>query len=680
MNGRGVSPRSAGRWAAFFLGTTCLGIALVLWFAVRVDWTTAGFGNPSWPALLVTIVSYGVAGALLVDRRPDLPFGWLLSGAACSQVVYAATALPALAAARDGIDSTLVGWGLAASTLGFLPLAVQGIVYVRFPTGRPISRRGRALEVVIIAGTALALIGGLLRPDFSDMAPESTRGLSHPLTGGTVVGTIAEVLMIAAPLVVLAGLFAGLGVVARFRQAEGLMRQQLKWLTVGVIVSVALFPFAVSEVAWMADIDMFDSLLFVVTLAIPVLRYRLWSIDTILRRSLAYGAATAVLVGVYLAITAVGASVVSRRAGTSVAAIVIAFAFAPLASRVQRAVDRFAYGDRSDPYRTLSELDRRLAEVAEPGELLPAMVATLASSLRLPYVAIESAHSGIPLAAHGNVASYTERWPLIHEGTVEGFLIAAPRRGEETFDRRDRRLLEDVARHAGVAVHAEALTADLTESRQRLVSAREEERRRIRRDLHDGLGPVLTAVGLNIDAARSRLATDAVATDQHLSDAREATRQALDDIRRLVNGLRPPALDNLGLVGALELHLGRLTQAHCQVAIEAANLPCLPAAVEVAAYRIAVEAVTNTIRHTNASTCTVKLSSISETLLVDINDNGLATGPWTPSVGILSMREQARDLGGDLTCGPDVNGGRVAARLPVLTNKRDAEATTTVPR
>ena len=233
------------------------------------------------------------------------------------------------------------------------------------------------------------------------------------------------------------------------------------------------------------------------------------------------------------------------------------------------------------------------------------------------------------------------------------------------FDQRDRRLLEDVARHAGVAVHAEALTADLTESRQHLVTAREEERRRIRRDLHDGLGPILTAVGLNIDAARSRLATNASAADQHLSDAREATRQALDDIRRLVHGLRPPALDNLGLVGALELHMGRLTTAHCCIVVDAENLPGLPAAIEVAAYRITVEAVTNTIRHTTSSTCSVRLEAERETLLINVRDNGGPNAPWTPSVGILSMREQAWDLGGDLTCGSDEVGGIVTARLPL---------------
>ena len=265
----------------------------------------------------------------------------------------AATALPVLAAVRLGNDSALVGWGLAAGTLGFLPVAVQGIVYVRVPTGQPQSSRGRVLEVVIIAGTVLVLVGGLLRSDLSDTAPGRTDGISHPLTGGTVIGSIADAITVAAPLVVLAGLLAGLGVVGRFRRADGIERQQLKWLSVGVIASLALFPFAVAEVSWLSLIDIFGSLLFVVTLAIPVLRYRLWSIDTIVRRSLAYGTVSALLALVYVGVAAVGASVVSQRVGTATAAIVIAVAFAPLGSRVQRVVDRVAYGDRSDPYRTI---------------------------------------------------------------------------------------------------------------------------------------------------------------------------------------------------------------------------------------------------------------------------------------------------------------------------------------
>jgi signal transduction histidine kinase len=351
--------------------------------------------------------------------------------------------------------------------------------------------------------------------------------------------------------------------------------------------------------------------------------------------------------------------------GASVAAAVVAVAFAPLRSLAQRLVDRLAYGDRRDPYRTISALDQRLSEVVEPGQVLPALVSTLSSSLRLPYVAIERAPDHTVIAAAGAEQATVDRWPLVHEGTIEGYLLAAPRSGEDRFDGRDRRLLSDIARHAGVAVHAELLARDLITSRQRLVTAREEERRRIRRDLHDGLGPVLTAVGLNIDAARVRLEDPTGVAAGHLDDAREATTPALADVRRLVYGLRPPALDNHDLADAIRLTLSRLESTRCRVELDATDLPELPAAVEVAAYRIVVEATTNSVRHGNASRCHATISHDDHAILLDVCDDGGSTEPWTPGVGITSMREHASELGGVLHCGPTPTGARVHARLPL---------------
>ena len=208
-------------------------------------------------------------------------------------------------------------------------------------------------------------------------------------------------------------------------------------------------------------------------------RYRLWAIDTVIRRSAAYALVTIAVVGGFAAIAAAGTAVASERVGFTVAAAGAAVTFAP-----------------------------RLAAVAAPGEVLPALVAAVAESLRLPYVAIERPGDGSVLAASGEPAAAGDaragRWPLSYQGLTVGSLVAWPRRGEETFDPRDRAVLADIARQAGAAVHAEALTADLLDSRQRLVSAREEERRRLRRDLHDGLGPLLTGIGLNLDAARAR--------------------------------------------------------------------------------------------------------------------------------------------------------------------------------
>lgn len=371
------------------------------------------------------------------------------------------------------------------------------------------------------------------------------------------------------------------------------------------------------------------------------------------------------MVAAYLGLTALGTTIVSERVGASVAAVAVALAFAPLRSRVQSLVDHVAYGDRRDPYRTISDLDRRLGEIASPGEVLPTIVDTVGTSLRLPYVAIERL-DGSPLAVHGSRTDRVESWPLVHEGTEQGVLLASPRRGEDAFDIRDRELLGDVARHAGVAVHAEVLTADLVASRQRLVTAREEERRRLRRDLHDGLGPTLTGIGLNLDAARSRVQADPGGAEQLIRDAKAATSGALADVRRLVYGLRPPALDNLGLVGALRHQIGQLATNGCHVRLDATELPELPAAIEVAAYRTVVEAVTNSIRHGPARNCAVRLRVAAGVLDVDVDDDGTSAGEWTPGVGLLSMQEQATELGGTVEAGPVEQGGsRVSAHYPV---------------
>jgi signal transduction histidine kinase len=642
---------------------TVLGMALVGWFAVHGD-TPSDVRGVSSVGFFVSIAAYGLTGAVLIDRRPDLPFGWLLAGAATLQILSAAVVFPAVVAVESGNDSGLVRWGLACSGLIFAPAAVQGLVNVRFPSGKPATRVGRMLEFGIAAGTAVSILAALLgASNLRDIAPDAAAGLEHPLTGGTSIGGIFDALaQVLPPLVVLLGLLAGIGVVIRYRRAVGIERQQLKWRAAGVLAALALFPFAVAE---LIEVSPIDNLLFALTLVIPVLRYRLWAIDTILRRSAIYAIVTVVVISSYVGLTVAATSVVSERIGASIAAAAVAIGFAPLLHHTRRLVDRVAWGNRSDPYRTISELDRRLASIVRPGQMLPTLIETIADSLRLPYVAIERP-DGTVLSAHGVPDARAERWPLTYDGAEQGALVATPRRGEDEFDERDRRLLGDVARHAGVAVHAETLTADLQVSRQRLVNAREEERRRLRRDLHDGLGPTLTAVGLNIDAARAQLRRDPDAADCNLQHAKQATAQAISDVRRVVYGLRPPALDNHGLIGALGLHLDRIASSHrCGVHLRSDDLPALPAAVEVAAFRTVIEAVTNAIRHGQATQCWISVSSDGEQLVVDVTDDGRSEGDWTPGVGLLSLREQAVELGGALTAGPRQQGGYVGARFPI---------------
>jgi two-component system NarL family sensor kinase len=258
------------------------------------------------------------------------------------------------------------------------------------------------------------------------------------------------------------------------------------------------------------------------------------------------------------------------------------------------------------------------------------------------------------------------RWPLVSQGTPVGTLVAAPRRGESELDARDRAVLADLARQAGAAVHAEALTAYLVASRQRLVEAREEERRRLRRDLHDGLGPLLTSVGLNLDALRSRLTVGDGDPLALLARAKDASSQAIADLRTVVYALRPPALDDLGVVGAITAQVRRMEgDSTTDIEVESPGLPTLPAAVEVALFRIAVEGVTNVVRHSGARCCRVRLEAVDGSAVVEVVDDGACDRPWTPGVGTVAMRERVSELGGTLELGPTGQGGRLRASFPL---------------
>jgi two-component system NarL family sensor kinase len=661
--------RVTGRWASRWAAAT-IAVALVA-VAFLIAWLSRGLPVPpsgsalAWLEPLAAIIAYGVAGAILVDRRPDLPFGWLLSGTAMLLSVQLVALPVAYRAALHGEAGPWVAVGLATGSVAFLPVAVQGLVNVRFPSGRITGWFGRVLEIGLVTGIVAVELGGLLGSGLgSDLLPPGM--VAPPLINVDGVIRVADALVVLGPFVVLLGLVAGLAVVVRFLRSRGLLRQQLKWRAVGVLVALAAFPLAVTEqLAWA---NVIDAPVFVLTLVVPVLRYRLWIVDTIVRRSLVYGSITAVLVLAYLAVAAIVTAAASARIAAPVAAVVVALSFAPLRSRTHRLVERFFYGDRHDPYRTLRGLGSRF-QTALPGQMLDGLVEAIGGSLRLPQVAIESTDgtrlAGIDRAGTtgttGSVSPPAQRWPLRYEGKPAGFLVATPRRGEDGFDERDEALLADMARQIAAAVYAHGLTAELLRSRHRLVSAREEERRRLRRDLHDGLGPILTAIGLHLDALRAGLPDN-----PHLAEAKEATGQALTELRRLVLGLRPPALDELGLVGAIRSHADRLAAGSgLTLVVEASTLPDLPAAIEVAAYRTAVEALTNTARHSGARHGLVRLGIDDHALVLEVRDDGDTRTAWVAGVGLAAVRERADELGGDLRAGPSADGALVLVRFPL---------------
>jgi signal transduction histidine kinase len=413
-----------------------------------------------------------------------------------------------------------------------------------------------------------------------------------------------------------------------------------------------------------------------VSIGLALLRHRLYDVDVLINRTLVYGALTASVVGVYVLVLAYVGTLFQARgdALSLLAAAAVALVIQPLRARLQRGVNHLLYGQRDEPYAVLSGLGKRLEATISPEAVLPTIVATVREALKLPYAAIAleredaitiHATSGMPVAD-------PVRLPLVYRGEAIGHLLLAPRALGETFTPADRRLLEDLGHQAGVAAHAVQLTADLQSSREKLVNAREEERRRLRRDLHDGLGPALAAHTLKVGAARALLPPDAQAADHLLAELEDDIEVALADIRRLVYELRPPALDELGLLGAIRETAAQYAPAagrggQLTVRVEAPErLPSLPAAVEVAAYRIVQESLANIVRHADARTCRVELAVDSALHLTIVDDGvGLPTNRHA-GVGLTSMRERAAELGG--TCvieSAPAAGTCVRAELPL---------------
>ncbi len=413
-------------------------------------------------------------------------------------------------------------------------------------------------------------------------------------------------------------------------------------------------------------------------IAAGILRYRLFDLEVILTRSLLYGSMTVAVGSAYALAFLIfrGLPGASRPLVSFAAGIAVAASFYPLRLRLHRRVTQLIYGDRDDPYEVVSRIDR--LDVGESlDRVLPAVVETLARALRLPYAGIELA--GVRGAVHttsfGHADRAPARLPLQRHGQPLGNLLLDVGHGKEPFGPADRRLLEDVAHRVGEAAYSAMLFADLQHSREGLLVAREEERRRLRRDLHDGVGPSLAAIGMQLDVLQDLIPVDPQAAAALAERVSGSTRGLVADVRRIVDGLAPTALDRLGLAEALRERLLPFDASHVEaspgnmhVSLEVdGDLSRLSAAVELAAFRIANEAVTNALRHSGARLCVVRLRREGQ-LLVEILDDGrgLPTRPRR-GVGLSSMRERALELGGSLIVqpGPSGTGTLVTARLPL---------------
>jgi len=617
-------------------------------------------------------LAFGVFGAVVCARR-----GWSVPGAL---MVLAGLSLVVSNAAHDWARVALVTdpgsvpfggamlWvGSWVWVVGYCVVAM--LLPLRLPEGAPPVGVWRGVWWVAVGVTGLSALAWAVTPyDRMDVPP---LGDDLPVGAASPVGATfgPALLAVSLPLVLVCALAAVISLVLRLRASVGEERQQLKWVVLGGVLTIALL--GLGQVVGPPGGS--DLLLAVAVLPLPAgiamagLRYRLWDVDRVIRTTLAYAVLTGLVVAGYAATVLGLGDVLGERTGAPLlATVVVALTAEPVRRHVQRLVDRVTRGDRSDPYRALVRLGGRLEDAAaEPAgpEVLTRVAEAVRQALALSWVVVDVTDG--PTTASGTPAGDGIEVPLVHGGEQVGRLVVGPSRAERPLPAGDLRLLDDLARPVAVAAHAAHLRDALQTSRERLVTAREEERRRLRHDLHDDLGPVLAAVALQLGEVRSLVGDHPAAA--LAGRAESLLTGAVATVRRIVDGLRPAALDELGLAEALEMAAAGFSAGGLRVDVEVRGaLRDLPAAVEVATLRIATEALSNAARHAGASHVRLGVERLARTLDVTIADNGHGL-PERPDagVGLVSMRERAEELGGSCRVTSTRGGTVVRAALPV---------------
>jgi signal transduction histidine kinase len=619
---------------------------------------------PAWSTLLFVFSLLAVAGYVF-RRRPGAATAALLilSAGLAGSTLPTLLGLPVV-----GVLSPSLRWlYLGLTQAVFASAWAAGLAFtLLFPhPSRWIAERPRWARIAVFGAPLWCLLAWAVAA--AAVSVNRLDWAGRVFAGGAVI-TVASLLVLT-------------GIAASWlrRATDALERQQMRWL-----VGTAMLAGSVTLVGWFVPEILLGEglptewiglpgLAFVIGLAVATTRYRLFDLDVVLNRGLVYGLLTVSVVTLYLFVVAVTAEVMRGEATTPAAIIAtaaVAVAVNPFRVLLQRGVDRMMYGDREDPYSALSRLGQRLEDAGGVDRLLPAVAEDIVDALRVPYVVIELAATSRPVEAGRRPRWFTDdmalELPLVDRGEPIGQLLVSPRTPTEPFSRADRRLIDDLTRRVSAAARELSLRSDLQRSRERLVLAQEEERRRLRRALHDELGPAIAGLGLQTEAARRLVATDPPAASDALATVRDGTQGLVADIRRLAYDLRPPALDELGLAGALRQFAQSIERLQVSVtAVE--NLGELPAAVEAAAYRIAVEAVTNSVRHAQASRCSVDLGAVDGALEVRIADDGQGLpADVHAGVGMSAMRERAAELGGNVQVESRSGGGTtVVALLPI---------------
>ncbi len=640
-----------------------------------------GGGVTSFLFPIGLVVQVGL-GALIAIRRPRHPVGWLLLASATAFLLDQGLIQNFVIYAIDIRHRAIPGGDLVGSfeqmmwVPGIVPIAV--FLPLIFPTGKLLSRRWRPVVWVAVAAMIVVFVANGLSPNQG--AANYIKGV-HPVTLPAPYSAIADALsaaIVLLPICVIVGITA---LVLRYRRGSPDERHQIKWM----LLASALYGFGYSSsfvpslfginIPILQSVGVLGLVLVPVAAAIAVLKYRLYDIDVVISRTLVYGALAAFITAVYVGIvvgigTLVGSGGQPNLVLSIVATAIVAVAFQPVRERLQKVANRLVYGKRATPYEVLSQFSERVAETYGAEEALPRMARVLAEgtgaeradvwlragALLRPAASWPERSGGTeePVPTRDDALPHLpgdQTVPVRHQGELLGALTVTKRQGE-SLTPIEQKLLDDLAHQAGLVLKNVGLTAellarldDLRASRQRLVAAQDEERRRLERNLHDGAQQNLVAIKVKLGLAEMLAEKDPEKAKALVAELKADTDEALETLRDLARGIYPPLLADKGLAAALESQARKAT---LPVAVQAKGIGRYPQEVEAAVYFCVLEALQNVQKYAAASRATVHLGEHDGELSFDVKDDGTGFDPATAKrgSGLTNMADRLDALSG----------------------------------
>jgi signal transduction histidine kinase len=663
---------------------TVLGVGVGLWLSFLDE-------KPADVGLLLAFVLFPFVGYLMATRRPENALSWLVLG------IGATVGLGSFLGSYGGYA---VNGGIGGRTAGLIAVALDSPLWLPvvglpvtfllllFPDGHLPSPRWRWFARILAASMVLLYLSIVLRPGEFGEEAEEFANFQNPL-GVEWLRSVLNVTIVSLVMLPIGVVGSLVALVRRFRRSSGIERLQLRWLVTAATIVAVLYTAALligfagawsgsDQPTWMTvlqDGSVFSFGLIPIAIGVSVLRYRLFDIDVVINRALLFGALAVFIAAVYGGVVVGVGALVGSRANpilSAAAAAIVALAFQPARSRAQRFADRLVYGERAAPYEVLSEFSERLGNVYATNELLPRMTSALAAGtgavradawIRIGDELVPEAtwpHDAEPLppiaAAEddaGEVSATGMREPIRHQGELLGALSIVKRPGE-SLTPTEEKLVRDLAGQAGLVMRNVSLTEQLMDhieqlraSRQRLVNAQDEERRKLERNLHDGAQQQLVALSVKLRLAEALAARDPEKTQAMLSDLQTETGQAIEDLRDLARGIYPPLLADKGLVAALE---AQARKSPIATSVSAENVQRYPQQMEVAVYFCTLEALNNVAKYSGASSAGVRLAQSNGDLTFEVFDNGAGfdTERTSYGTGLRGMADRIEVIGGVL--------------------------------